>query len=446
MLRCIQSSGSSGTVAIANAVVADVVTSAERGKYIGFTSIAPMLGPSLSPVIGGLLSQYLGWKWIFWFLVIFATSFFLPLLIILPETCRKIVGNGSIPPPIWNHSLLSFLEERKRIKAGDAVDFTQRDALAKDRRLRFPNPLATLVIVFDKGASLILFAIALLFSCFYIILSSIPSQFNQIYGFNDVQISLVFIPIGVGALISAFTTGMMIDWNFRRHAKRLGIPLVKNQQHDLSNFPIEKARLEVAMPIVYISTASMIAYGWLLHFRTNLAGPCIFLFILGYTLIAAFNSLNILIVDFYRKSPATATAATNLVRCLLGAGASAIVIPMIDAMGTGWAYTLSALVWVAFSPVLWLLVKHGPRWRKERNEKEEKMKVDKDVAKESRRQKRNPIIEEDSTQGKGIGNVGFEEEKASTDLKESDDNADSAGATIDAEVAIAKKVSKDELN
>lgn len=370
VLRCVQSSGSSGTVALANAVVADIVTSAERGSYIGYASMAAILGPSLAPVIGGLLSQYLGWKWIFWFLVISTAAFFIPLFFFFPETCRNIVGNGSIPPPVWNHSVLGFVKERKKIKDGNSLDFSQRDALAKERHLRFPNPLSTLIIVFDKEAGLILFSVGLSFACFYSISSGIPSQFEKNYGFNEIQISLVFIPIGIGGLVSAFTTGKIVDWNFRRHAKLLGIPVVKNQQHDLSNFPVEKARLQVALPILYLSAASMIAYGWTLHFKTHIAGPCIFLFVIGYGLIAAFNCLSVLIIDLFRTGPATATAANNLVRCLLGAGATAVVIPMIEAMGAGWAYTLSAMVWVFFSPTLWILMKLGPKWRKEKAERE----------------------------------------------------------------------------
>jgi sugar phosphate permease len=60
VVRCIQSAGSSTTVALCQAVVADIVTSAERGQYIGFTVIPTVLGPSLGPVLGGLLTQYLG--------------------------------------------------------------------------------------------------------------------------------------------------------------------------------------------------------------------------------------------------------------------------------------------------------------------------------------------------------------------------------------------------
>lgn len=45
VLRCLQSSGSSGTVALANALVSDIVTSAERGKYVGYASLGAFLGP-----------------------------------------------------------------------------------------------------------------------------------------------------------------------------------------------------------------------------------------------------------------------------------------------------------------------------------------------------------------------------------------------------------------
>lgn len=67
VLRCVQSAGSSGTVALTNAVVADLVTSSERGVYIAWTSMLPQLAPSLGPIIGGLLSHFLGWQAIFWF-------------------------------------------------------------------------------------------------------------------------------------------------------------------------------------------------------------------------------------------------------------------------------------------------------------------------------------------------------------------------------------------
>jgi MFS family permease len=55
VLRCLQSSGSSGTVALGNAMVADIATSSERGSYIGYASVGALVGPagkSICPSLG----------------------------------------------------------------------------------------------------------------------------------------------------------------------------------------------------------------------------------------------------------------------------------------------------------------------------------------------------------------------------------------------------------
>lgn len=47
VLRCFQSAGSSGTVALSNAVATDITTPADRGRYIAYAAAIPMLGPTL---------------------------------------------------------------------------------------------------------------------------------------------------------------------------------------------------------------------------------------------------------------------------------------------------------------------------------------------------------------------------------------------------------------
>ena len=63
LLRMLQSGGSSGTIALAQALVGDCVVSAERGQYIAYASVGTLLGPSLSPILGGIISTYAGWHW-----------------------------------------------------------------------------------------------------------------------------------------------------------------------------------------------------------------------------------------------------------------------------------------------------------------------------------------------------------------------------------------------
>jgi MFS family permease len=50
VLRCIQSIGSSGTVALAQAVLDDLTTSEQLGKFLAYMSIGFIMGPALGPV------------------------------------------------------------------------------------------------------------------------------------------------------------------------------------------------------------------------------------------------------------------------------------------------------------------------------------------------------------------------------------------------------------
>jgi hypothetical protein len=94
------------------------------------------------------------------------------------------------------------------------------------------------------------------------------------------------------------------------------------------------------------------------------------LFVQGFSLIASTQCISILIVDINPGLAGTATAAFNLIRCLLGAGATALILPMTNAIGLGWAYTLIGLIYVLLSPMLLAVMKWGPKWRKERAGKE----------------------------------------------------------------------------
>jgi hypothetical protein len=192
---------------------------------------------------------------------------------------------------------------------------------------------------------------------------------------NKIQIALVYIPYGFGSVVSAFTTGKLVDWNYRRHAKRLDFPLVLNRKLDLTDFPIERARLEVALPLLYLGSALIIVYSWLLTLNVSLAGPLILLFFIGWCIFAIYQVTAILVVDIYLNNPATATAANNLIRCLFRTGSTAVSIPMLQGIGRGWTYTIAALLFVALSPMLWVLVKFGPGWRRVSKVSKDKRKV-----------------------------------------------------------------------
>jgi MFS family permease len=374
LLRCMQSSGSSGTIALSYGVVADISSTAERGSYIGVVGVGTMMGPALGPVIGGILAQFLGWRSIFWFLVIVSALFLVPYVLTVPETGRNVVGNGSIPPQGWNMSVLDYLRFREQAKSEDGLSRTAtaenrrlaQAELAKHRKLRFPNPLKTIHIIMEKDVAVVLLYNALIYTAFYDIIATIPQLFQEIYGFNDLQIGLCYIPFGVGCALASWVNGKLLDRNYRRVARSIGFTIDRKHGDDLRHFPIERARIEIIWPMLFLGLACVLCYGWVLEKNAHLAAPLILHFIIGLCVNGAFNILSTLLVDLYPQSPATATAANNLVRCFMGAGGTGIISIMVDRMGRGWCFTFIALVCTAMMPLLWVEMTWGPQWREDR--------------------------------------------------------------------------------
>ena len=354
-----QAAGSSGTLALSFAVVADVAVSAERGAYMGIVGGGINMGTALSPVLGGILAQYLGWRAIFWFCLIFTAGWLVPFVLFVPETCRKVVGNGSIPARGWNMTLIDYVRSRRHPVVEDVPE-------EHKVKLRVPNPFNTLRVLFEKDIAMLLFYATLVYLVFILICATISTEFVKIYHYNDLQIGLCFLPYGVGCSIAAVGQGRVLDWNYRRIARKIGFTIDYKRGDDLSKFPIEKARIQPVFPLLAIGIGATIAYGWVLQAETMLAGPLVLLFIIGLTVTGSFSILNTLLVDLYPQAPATSVAAFNLLRCLFGAGGTAVVESMLRAMGRGWTYSFWAFVILAFAPILVVLLRFGPRWREER--------------------------------------------------------------------------------
>lgn len=70
LLRCLQATGGSPALGTGSGAMGDIATPAERGTYMGLFTGAAMIGPAFGPVLGGILVEYLNWRWIFWVLAI----------------------------------------------------------------------------------------------------------------------------------------------------------------------------------------------------------------------------------------------------------------------------------------------------------------------------------------------------------------------------------------
>ncbi|KAG9250011.1 major facilitator superfamily transporter [Emericellopsis atlantica] len=373
VLRAMQSTGSSATVAIGSAVIGDLTTSADRGGYIAAVQASVQFAPALAPVIGGLLSQYLGWRSTFWFLVILTGVFLLVYVPFVPETARKVVGNGSIPPPRMSNSLISAHLHRKRAASNADPELCTRQQTAGPaklpRKIPIPNIWAAIRIVFEKDVGPLMIFMSLFVMANYAVIVPLQDVVRRRYDFNDIQVGLCFIPFAVGSVLGTLVVGRVLNWHYARVAKSIGVSPDRRKGDDLRNFPIEKARLDIMWPCLALTLAAIASWGWVIDAGTSLAAPLVVLFFAGFGLAGPIAILSTLMIDLYPMNPGRVSSCFNLTRASFSAVGTAVVQYMIDAWGYGWTYVFMASIVLAASPVIWMVRTRGPKWREERYQK-----------------------------------------------------------------------------
>ena len=355
ILRCLQSAGASSTIALAYGIISDISTPAERGSYMGilmgFTNAAPCVGP----VLGGIITEELSWHWIFWLLSIFSAAHLLGLLLFLPETSRKLVGNGNLLPVYWmSRSLYSLLVHRgNRSPSADQ----------EKARISIPNPLSCLVALVNRSNFIVIVVGGMQYMIFGCLAASLSTQMIAIYSLDYLTAGLVYMPSGIGGILAAFLTGKLLDYEYRRTAQKYGLPVSKSS-NEIKDFPIEEARLYSVFYFITINAIATVGYGWTLQARTHIAGPVIMQLITGGMSVAIFVICGGLLTDLNPDRSATVQASYNLIRCALGGAGVAVLQIISDAVGNGWCFAIYAAFGVLCVPLLLLLRQRGQCWRK----------------------------------------------------------------------------------
>lgn len=318
--------------------------------------------PSIGPLLSGLLLLRWSWRSIFWFLSIATPCCLIPILLVFPETARNIVGDGTRQAPGINKPVLPFLLSKA---ARDAVPPPEPSGEHQTTK-KAVNPFAALKLIRSPATALILINYGVGYATYSCLQASLSTLFLEIYDISGLASGLIYIPFGVACALAAFATGRLLDRNYHKTAAEAGISTIRNRVDDISDFPIEKARLRIITWSVTLCACLMVSYGWQLQVSSSMAGPLVTQFFIGLTLQPMFTALNTLLVDLHQDCPSTAQAACNLVRCEMAAGYLAALDALLRALGPGWTFVLVAGGMFIAAILLLILECKGLKWRQKR--------------------------------------------------------------------------------
>lgn len=90
--RALQGLGAGALMGMAFATIGDIFTPRERGKYQGFNGAVFGVSSVIGPVVGGLITDSIGWRWVFFVNVPVAVLAFVFILRYLPAKARGKVA------------------------------------------------------------------------------------------------------------------------------------------------------------------------------------------------------------------------------------------------------------------------------------------------------------------------------------------------------------------
>lgn len=231
-------------------------------------------------MISGLLLMKWTWPSIFWFLSIASPVVLLIMVLFLPETCRALVGNGSIRISCVKTPFIPIL-----CPQGDQLAGTRHEQRKDPPKL--PSPLSVLALLTNRATMAVVLCYGIYYTVHSCLQASLSTIFVDVYHVSGLVAGLVYIPFGVACSIASFLAGMpyliprfllnigfiklkadvgkIIDRDYRITAKAQGFTIDRVGGDDLTTFPIEHARLRTHKYSIFLCASLIAAYGWVLQ-------------------------------------------------------------------------------------------------------------------------------------------------------------------------------------
>ena len=223
LFRGVQAFGASMMLAPSAALISHTFSAAERGKALGINSVVVSIGVSSGPIMGGYLTDYLSWHWIFFINLPIGIVTYFWTLRVLPDTTPSTrepqsfdaLGGLLIALGLGGLTLgLSFGTEwgwSSPYIITALVVGTLASAAAYRVERRAPNPLIDLSLFDNRMFTLSFFTLLLCSMTIVTIVFLLPFYYEQLLGLSTSRSGLLMTPASIAIGLVGPFAGRLSD-------------------------------------------------------------------------------------------------------------------------------------------------------------------------------------------------------------------------------------------
>jgi EmrB/QacA subfamily drug resistance transporter len=223
LARLFQGLGAALIFSVNVAMITSTFPNKERGLALGLNSVIISLGVAAGPTIGGIITQYLTWRWIFYvnvpisILVLLAATYFYREQRLPREQQGQFDPAGAIVLALGLAALtlgLSFGQEWGWLSAGTLLSLGMGIvmlAVAVYIEMHIKHPILNLRLLMNRVFAFANISFMLCMMALFAPGFLLPFYFEQLRGFSIIQTGLLMTPLSLTLAATAPISGSIAD-------------------------------------------------------------------------------------------------------------------------------------------------------------------------------------------------------------------------------------------